>query len=183
MSNLNRREFLQSSMMAAAAASLPASLAVAAPTRRAGANDVLRIAVVGVKGRGLAHVGEWAAMKDVQVAALCDINKQNLAIARKDVTRAYGRDEIKEYHDFRELNADASIDAVLMVLPFHWHSIAALGAISHGKHIYHEKPIALSFAVGIVASLLRPEPESAAKFAEVSRRMHLGPTGSDIDAS
>ena len=43
--------------------------------------------------------------------------------------------------------------------------------------------IALSFAVGIVASLIRPEPEAAAKFAEVSRRMHLGPTGSDTDAS
>jgi cation/acetate symporter len=37
--------------------------------------------------------------------------------------------------------------------------------------------IALSFAVGIIASLLRPEPDAAAKFAEVSRRMHLGPSG------
>jgi predicted dehydrogenase len=43
------------------------------------------------------------------------------------------------------LNADASIDAVLMALPVHWHSIPALDAILHGKHIYHEKPMAMSF--------------------------------------
>ena len=40
--------------------------------------------------------------------------------------------------------------------------------------------IALSFAVGIVASLVKPEPEAAEKFTEVSRRMHLGPTGDKI---
>ena len=51
MSNLSRREFLERSMMAAAAASLPATplLANAGPERRAGPNDVLRIATVGVK--------------------------------------------------------------------------------------------------------------------------------------
>jgi len=70
MSNLSRREFLERSMMAAAAAAMPATplLANAGPERRSGPNDVLRIAVCGVKGRGLAHVGEWANMKDVQVA-------------------------------------------------------------------------------------------------------------------
>ena len=56
MSNLNRREFLQGSMMAAAAASLPAPLL--ANTRRAGPNDVLRIAVCGVKGRDLEHLNQ-----------------------------------------------------------------------------------------------------------------------------
>jgi predicted dehydrogenase len=52
---------------------------------------------------------------------------------------------VKVFADFRELNADTSIDAVLMALPVHWHSIPALDAIRNGKHIYHEKPMALSF--------------------------------------
>ena len=52
---------------------------------------------------------------------------------------------MKVFADFRELNADRSIDAVLMALPVHWHSIAAQDAILHGKHIYHEKPMGMSF--------------------------------------
>ena len=46
--------------------------------------------------------------------------------------------DVKLFSDFRELAAEASIDAVLMALPVHWHSIAALETILHGKHIYHK---------------------------------------------
>ena len=49
------------------------------------------------------------------------------------------------FSDFREMNADPAIDAILMVLPVHWHSIPSADAILHGKHLYHEKPMALSF--------------------------------------
>ena len=61
------------------------------------------------------------------------------------IAKAYGSPDVKVFADFRELNADPSIDAVLMALPVHWHSIPALDAILHGKHIYHEKPMGLSF--------------------------------------
>src|SRR6185295_9053863 len=109
MSNLNRREFLQQSMMAAAAASVPMPLL--ANTRRAGPNDVLRIAVCGVKGRGLAHVGEWAAMKDVQVAAICDIDENQIHNAMSVVEKKAGNKPVY-YQDYRKLMEDKSIDAV-----------------------------------------------------------------------
>ncbi len=70
------------------------------------------------------------------------------ARARKVIGEAYGRDDVRVHSDFRELNADRSIDAVLMALPVHWHSIPSLGAVLAGKHIFHEKPMALSLEEG-----------------------------------
>ena len=82
---------------------------------------------------------------DVRVTAICDVNKRNIDSARGVIAEPYGSPDVKVFADFRELNADPSIDAVLMALPVHWHSIPALDAILHGKHIYHEKPMAMSF--------------------------------------
>jgi predicted dehydrogenase len=108
----------------------------------------ISVGVIGVGAQGRSDMNAFLMQKDVQVTALCDVNKRNLAAARQDIATKYGSDDIKIYEDFRELNADRSVDAVLMVLPFHWHSIAALDAISHGKHIYHEKPMAMSLVEG-----------------------------------
>jgi len=80
------------------------------------------------------------------VTAICDVNRRNIESARKHIAAAYGGPDVKVFADFRELNANPSVDAVLMALPFHWHSIAALDAIIHRKHIFHEKPMALSLA-------------------------------------
>ena len=64
--------------------------------------------------------------------------------ARGFIRERYGSDDVKVYRDFRELNRDTSIDAVLMALPVHWHSIPSADAILNGKHIYHEKPMGMS---------------------------------------
>src|SRR5512140_3279499 len=110
MSNLSRRDFLERSMMAAAAAAVP-SFASAAPERRAGANDVLRIAVCGVKGRGLEHIGQWSKMKDVQVAAIVDIDPSVIHDAMSRVEKNAGN-KPTYYQDFRKMLEDKSIDAV-----------------------------------------------------------------------
>lgn len=142
-----RRHFLNS-VLAAGVAPLVLPGHVLGLNGQTAPSGRINVGVIGVGAQGRSDMGGFLGHKDARVAALCDINKKNLAISRHDVAKAYGRDDIKEYHDFRELNADRNLDAVLMVLPFHWHSIAALDAISHGKHIYHEKPMALSFAEG-----------------------------------
>jgi predicted dehydrogenase len=138
MSSMNRREFLQGSMMAAAAASLPSPLL--ANTRRAGPNDVLRIAVCGVKGRGLAHVGEWAAMKDVQVAAICDIDENQIHNAMSTVEKKAGNKPVY-YQDYRKLMEDKSIDAVSVATCNHTHTLISITAVIAGKHVYVEKPL------------------------------------------
>jgi len=142
MSNLSRRDFLERSMMAAAAAALPATplLANAAPERRAGPNDVLRIAVCGVKGRGLAHVGEWAAMKDVQVAAIVDIDENVIHNALSSVEKKAGNKPVY-YQDFRKMLEDKSIDAVSIATCNHTHTLIAINSVIAGKHVYVEKPL------------------------------------------
>ena len=87
----------------------------------------------------------FLSQPDVRVTAICDVNQRNVAAARDHIAKTYGSPDVKVFHDFRELNADASIDAVLMALPVHWHSIPAMDVVLHGKHIYHEKPMGMSF--------------------------------------
>ena len=89
---------------------------------------------------------DFLTHEGVRVTAICDVNRRNIDSARQHIAKAYGKPDVKVFADFRELNADPAIDAVLMALPVHWHSIPALDAILHGKHIYHEKPMGMSFA-------------------------------------
>lgn len=63
---------------------------------------------------------------------------------QRAVAERSGSADVKVLSDFRELNRDKSIDAVLMALPVHWHSVPATDAILNGKHIYHEKPMGMS---------------------------------------
>jgi predicted dehydrogenase len=140
--SLSRREFLERSMMAAAAAaatSVPL-LANAAPERRAGPNEMLRIAVCGVKGRGLEHIGQWSKMKDVQVAAIVDIDENVIDNAMTRVEKNAGNKPVY-YQDFRKMLEDKSIDAVSIATCNHTHTLIAIHSVIAGKHVYVEKPL------------------------------------------
>jgi predicted dehydrogenase len=138
---LSRREFLERSMASAVAASLPATAALAAPSpNRAGANDILRIAVCGVKGRGLSHVGGWAGMKDVQVAALVDVDENVIDAAMRSAEQKGGMRPVF-YQDYRKMLEDKSIDAISVATCNHTHTLISLTAAQAGKHVYVEKPL------------------------------------------
>jgi predicted dehydrogenase len=140
MERISRRELLERSMMAAVAAAAPALPAAAeAPPRAAGPNDILRVAVVGVKGRGLGHVSHFANMKDVHVAAVCDIDENVISSAMKTAEAKSGK-KPAYYADLRKLLEDQSIDAVSIATTNHWHTLAALWTIQAGKDAYVEKP-------------------------------------------
>lgn len=108
----------------------------------------ITVGVIGVGEQGRWDLGNFLVQDDVRVTAICDVNQRHIAAAREQIAKAYGSADVKVHADFRELNADPSIDAVLMALPVHWHSIPSIDAVLRGKHIYHEKPIALSLAEG-----------------------------------
>jgi len=111
----------------------------AAPSKK------ISVGVVGTGAQGVGDMTNFLSQDDVRVTAICDVNKRRIETARHHIAKAYGSADVKVHADFRELNGDASIDAVLMALPVHWHSVPALGAILSGKHIFHEKPMAMSF--------------------------------------
>ncbi len=137
MGKQTRREFLEYSMLAAATAAVPAFPAVAlgAGQKQASANEVIRVGVIGVRGRGRAHVGEFKKSPDTQVVAICDPDEGVIEGAMQAVPDA------KYYRDIRKMLEDDSIDAVSIATPNHWHSLAAIWALQAGKHVYVEKPI------------------------------------------
>jgi hypothetical protein len=134
---LSRRRFLEDALLAAAAASVAARPLAAAtfapPARRA--EDPLRIAVIGVRGRGRDHIASCKANPDAQVVAICDPDEAVIGPAARAVPDA------KYVKDFRAVLDDPEVDAVSIATPNHWHALAAVWALQAGKHVFVEKPL------------------------------------------
>ena len=110
-------------------------------TRGAVAGNKLRVAFIGVGGRGGGNLNSVASDPDVEVMALCDVNRQNLAAAQKQFPKA------RSYVDFRELYRQADdIDAVVVSVAEHTHAYATHPALRMGKHVYCEKPLTYNIA-------------------------------------
>lgn len=107
-------------------------------------SNKITLGVIGVGAQGTHDMRAFLSHDDVRVTALCDVNQQRLQNAQGLLKDAYGSADARIYRDFHELNRDAGIDAVLMALPVHWHSIPAADAVLNGRHIYHEKPMGMS---------------------------------------
>lgn len=139
-----RRSFLKSILAAGAAPWFVPSSVLGAAGQITPSNKIT-LGILGVGAQGFSDMQGFLQHEDVRVTGVCDVNKRNIERARRAVAERYGSPDVKVFTDFRELNADASIDAVLMALPVHWHSVPSMDAMQHGKHIYHEKPMAMSF--------------------------------------
>ncbi len=130
MSITSRRRFLRDASVGVTAASLTASSRL----RAAGANERIRVAVIGCGNQGKGHISTLRELKDAEVAYFCDIDQQRLAAA------AEISGEARSVADFRKILDDRSIDAVTVATPDHWHVPVALMALDAGKHVYVEKP-------------------------------------------
>lgn len=104
-----------------------------------GANDRVRVGLIGLGGRGNAHLGAYLGIPGAQVAALCDVNQAARERANARVTKA-GQDKATEYGDMKKLFDAKDIDAVSMATPNHWHALGAIWAMQAGKDTYCEKP-------------------------------------------
>ena len=121
MTQFSRRNFLGNSALAAAAAAMSSIPVLGSELRRSvGANDRLRIAVIGVKGRGLEHLNQWLKMADVEVAAICDIDETVIHGAVDQIEKKSGK-KPAYFKDLRKLFEDKSIDAVSVATCNHWH--------------------------------------------------------------
>jgi len=117
-----------------------ATLATAASARRVlGANDRIRVAVVGVRGRGWDHVHGYKPISGVEVAYLCDAD-ENVLSKRTADAEAMGMTKPQTIVDFRKLIEKKDVDAVSIATPNHWHSLMGVWAAQAGKDIYVEKP-------------------------------------------
>ena len=129
-----RREFLKATTAAAA------SLATAASAKQVrGANDRIRIAVIGVRGRGWDHVRGYQHIPGVEIAYFCDVD-ENVLRKRLADAEEMGIKKPQTYIDVRKLLEDKNVDAVSIATPNHWHSLMGIWAAQAGKDIYIEKP-------------------------------------------
>jgi predicted dehydrogenase len=146
MAKFNRRELLIDTLFASTAAALagtvPGSAWAEEPKkgRVVGPNDQIRIAVIGVRGRGKDHLAGYSRFNDVTVATICDVDSAQAAAAIKVVTD-HKKPAPAYVQDLRRVMDDPNIDAVSIATPNHWHSLAAIWALQAGKDVYVEKPV------------------------------------------
>ena len=132
-SNLTRRNFLQ---VPAAAAGSAALLAAQSP------NDTVRVAFIGVGNRGGFLLRNMLKVPGIKVVAICDINPQTLKAAIDAATAAGHAPE--GYSEFRRLLDRKDIDTVVIATPVDLHKEMAVAALEVGRHVYSEKPMALT---------------------------------------
>jgi predicted dehydrogenase len=143
MDVLSRREFLErSALLSAAAATLGTSSTTYAETKPAASreeSDKLRVAVVGVHGRGMSHVGGYLGNKNCEITTVCDCDDAVIGSAMTRIEKAQGKAPAYE-KDIRKVIENKDIDIVSIATPNHWHALMAVWAMQNGKDVYVEKP-------------------------------------------
>ncbi|MBI3207465.1 MAG: Gfo/Idh/MocA family oxidoreductase [Candidatus Solibacter usitatus] len=138
MDSVSRRAFFATSLTATSAvAATSKSSARIPPARVIGANDRLRIGIIGCGGMANGHMRALNRMKDAQnihIEAVCDLYTKRA----EEASKLTGGAIIKDY---RKLLENKDIDYVLVAVPEHWHAPITLDAASAGKHVYCEKPM------------------------------------------
>ncbi len=145
--DMSRRVFLGSVGAALAAPYIIPSAALGADDNTAPSNRI-NIGVVGTGSQAKGLTENAIKHKNVRVVALCDVDKNRLANAKKLVDDFYGNQDCATHSDFRELVSRKDIDAVIVATPDHWHALVCVEAARHGKDIYCEKPLTWSLGEG-----------------------------------
>jgi predicted dehydrogenase len=160
---LNRRSFLRQAVGSAAWA---AGSALLAPGRVLGANQRVRIALIGAGDRGREIFRVALRCPDVEAVAVADVYTRRLEQAKAIAPAA------ATYRDFRQLLEDKSIDAVLIATPQHQHALQFVPAIQAGKDVYQEKTMAFN---PDHARRMRKALAGTGRVVQIGMQMNSGP--------
>jgi len=128
---ITRRDFIKTSAAVSASFILPHA-------RVLGANDDIRVAVIGFRSKGKGHIEDFRKKKGVRVVALCDADN---SVLQWNVAEFEKRNEkVAGYQDMRRIMDDKEIDAIVTATPNHWHALTTIWACQSGKDVYVEKP-------------------------------------------
>jgi predicted dehydrogenase len=151
MRSISRREFLHDSALLAALAGAgigsPSVAAERAAAKKGQVNDQLRVAVIGVNGRGKDHVKGLAGKHNCLVTVICDADSAVIGGAMKLAEKQQNKLP-KFEQDIRKVVEDKDIDIVTIATPNHWHALAAIWAMQNGKDVYVEKPVSHNVSEG-----------------------------------
>jgi predicted dehydrogenase len=158
----SRRDFLK-----AAGASLVAPYLVPSSVLGAGApSNRIHVGLIGTGNQSRVDLPGVMGYDDVKVVAVCDVNRGSHGYARPE--DFFGREPVRDkvnahyaektrsgtfkgcdaYGDFREVLARDDIDAVMVILPDHWHALVTVLACRAGKDVYCQKPLSLTVHEG-----------------------------------
>lgn len=136
---LNRRQFLASSAVAMASATLTRKTRAQSPKMRAG--------IIGCRRRGADVAENLSKSGYFEIKTLCDCDEKELRSAQKELaSKNINVSNLEK--DFRRVLDDKEIDVVVVATPDHWHSLIAAMAISAEKHVYVEKPFSYNIFDG-----------------------------------
>jgi len=151
MSQRTRRQFLEHSMFAAAAAvaANSASFVLAADEKPQikSPNEKLGLAVVGCGGRGKDHVNAFAGRPDTEILYIVDVDESHGKNMAGVVAKKQER-EPRVVADMREAFDDKAVDFVTTATPNHWHALVSIWAMQAGKDVYVEKPVSHNVSEG-----------------------------------
>jgi predicted dehydrogenase len=112
------------------------------------ASDRIVMGCIGMGGMGTGDMRGFLGKKEVQVVAVCDVDKKQRDNAKKNVDEKYNNKDCKAYLDFRDVIERKDIDTLSLALPDHWHSIPAVMGARAGKDIHAQKPLARTIREG-----------------------------------
>jgi len=179
----SRREFLK---VAAGTATAALGLSARSYARIMGSNERVNVAIIGLHGRGYAHLDSLHVTPNAAVTHICDVDSVELGKFAEAVKKKEGRAPVAEW-DFRRLLDSRDVDAVTIATPEHWHAPMAILALKAGKHVYVEKPCSHNPHEGelLVAAQRKygalvqmgSQQRSSPHTIEIVRRIHEGVIG------
>ena len=143
---ITRRKFIDT--VALSAAGLAVGTTAKSYAQILGSNDRLNFAVIGLNGRGYAHLSSLKVNRNAaRISHVCDVDSTILQKFADSTQKEMGESPRTE-KDFRKILEQKDVDAVTIATPDHWHTPIAIAALQAGKHVYVEKPCSHNPAEG-----------------------------------
>jgi predicted dehydrogenase len=167
---VTRRKFLET--LTVGAAGLAVAPTARSYSRISGANDRLNFAVIGLNGRGYAHLSSLKANRSAaRISHVSDVDDNILRKFDDSVQKEMGEAAAAE-KDFRRILEQKDVDAITIATPDHWHTPMAIAGLQAGKHVYVEKPCSHNPAEG---AMLVQAQEKYGKLVQMGNQQRSSP--------
>ncbi|MEO6684593.1 MAG: Gfo/Idh/MocA family oxidoreductase, partial [Dyadobacter sp.] len=140
----HRRDFLKKITIASTGIAFGGSalgFSAKSYNRIIGANELIRVATIGVNSRGKSMSATFAGQKNAEVGTVCDVDSRAIPLAIEEIKKIKPNAAPKSEKDCRKVLEDKSIDAIYIATPDHWHAPLTIMGCQAGKHVYVEKPL------------------------------------------